>query len=132
MIRPDAVMNAADSVMLRPWDWSRGQHCLGDAAAVVVLLGRPDVMARLRGQYRSALGALRIVQRAGGLAELLAKECAAAGMTFGPAVSGAMATTTGQDEPAVVVCVGQGMWVGKTRDGYAVVGVDGGGWSCRN
>jgi hypothetical protein len=131
MIRAADVLNATDSVMLRPWDWPRGHHCLGDAAAIVVAMGGPDVMARLRGQYRSALGALRIVRRAGGLADLLAAECRAAGMRLGAAVPGALATTKGQATPAVVVCIEPGQWVGKTRDGYAVVSANLEGWAWR-
>lgn len=132
MIGADDVLNAADSVMLRPWDWARGHHCLGDVAAVLVSLGGPDLMARLRGRYGCRLAALRIVYRAGGLPALVAAECAAAGMVFGPAVPGAVATAQGEYGDAVVVCVEPGQWVGKTRDGYAVIGVEMEGWACRS
>lgn len=131
VITPDAVMNAVDSVMMRPWDWGRGHHCLGDVADVLVSLGGPDIMAGLRWTYRSQRGALRIIAEAGGVPALLAREAAAAGLVWGAAVPGAVGTAPGLDDPAVVICLQPGQWVGKTQAGYAVVSIVMEGWAWR-
>lgn len=128
-IWPGDVLNAADSVMLRPWDWARGHHCLGDAAEVVRLLGGPDIMAGLRGQYVGKRGALRVVSRAGGLLALVEAQCARAGMRCGGAVPGAVGVAEHAGGDAVVICLQMGQWVGKVQEGYAVIEVEMEGWS---
>jgi hypothetical protein len=131
-VQPDAVMDAVDQVMLRPWDWAAGHHCLGDVAEIVQRLGGPDLMARLRGRYASRRGAMRLVAGAGGLPELVARECKALGMLSGPAVPGAVATAFGEAGWCVVVCIEAGHWAGKTAAGYAVIAAELEGWSWRH
>ena len=63
------------------------------------------------------------------LSALVAAECGAAGMKFGEAVPGAVATAAGDDGDAVVICIEPGSWVGKTQAGYAVISANIGGWS---
>lgn len=64
--------------------WGRGlvwgeADCLLFAANWCVIAGTPDPAAAFRGRYRTRLGAVRLLNKAGGLAALAARQMAAAG-----------------------------------------------------
>lgn len=134
VITPGQVLDAVESVMLRPWDWLRDFHCLGDAADVFRVLWHRDPMQGLRGQARTFGGARRIVAGAGGMARLAEREFAAAGLVrsaAAPGVIGLAPTAASSFGPvAVAICVQPGLWAGKSKAGYDVIDWDGEGWSC--
>jgi hypothetical protein len=130
------VLRQAERVMLRPWDWARDWHCLGDAADVFKALWGVDPIANLRGLAGTFGAARRIVRAAGSLDVLAEREFAAAGLVKGVAVPGAIAVGPSGGRTfggrVTLICVAPGVWLGKTMGGFANRQWDGEGWACRS
>lgn len=132
-VSPAQVLAAVEAVMSRRWDWSRDWHCLGDASDVFQMLWGADPMAGLRGQARTFGGARRIVQGAGGMDALAAREFKAAGLQRGPECTGQIVigptTARAFGGRATLICIMPGQWAGKGLAGFDIIDWHGEGWA---
>lgn len=101
----------------QPFVWGVHDCCLWAADAVQAQTGR-DPAAGLRGTYRSALGAARLVRRLGGLSAIAAR----GGEPIAPAlaVAGDVGLVMMAGRPRLVVC-GGGLWLAAAVDGLAAL-----------
>jgi hypothetical protein len=104
--------------------------CCPAACDVFQRLHGIDPMAPLRGRYHTAIGAARIIARAGGfeaLADDLAERAGLARCVWQP---GALATAVMPTGPALVIGLDQpGWWAGRCEGGYQILRDVGRIWS---
>lgn len=135
-LRATDVLRAAEAVMLRPWDWARDWHCLGDAGDVFKALWGVDPVPGLRGIAPTFGAARRIVTAAGSLDALAEREFRAAGLVKGPARPGAIAVGPSRGPSfggrMTLICYCRGVWLGKTAKGLGSQMWHSEGWSCPN
>lgn len=118
------VMAVCAEVMDRPWQWGGfGGDCCTASCDVFNILFGIDPMASLRGRYSTQIGAARIIRRMGGWLDMADELATRAGL-FQVATSfegniGVIRDARGQ--MALGICVGGGMWAGKTDRGFATV-----------
>jgi len=112
------ILATALDVMARPWAWGRADCCTA-ACDVFERLHGVDPMMPLRGRYASARTARRIILRWGGFEAMAEGLALRAGLAPGEGAAGEIGVTddAGDGEPALVIGVGGGVWLGKTETG---------------
>ena len=115
-------MAVCADVMDRPWQWGVADCCTA-ACDVFVRLHGLDPMQPLRGRYSTEMGAARHIARAGGwlaMGDALAARAALV-LTSAPVAGDIGVIRDAAGRLALGICVGDGMWAGKTERGFATV-----------
>lgn len=128
------VLDIVARVMARPWAWGQAD-CWCAACDVFAAVHGFDPMAAHRGRYAGRAGAARIVREAGGMVALAAGTFEAAGLVRGLRSRAALALTEagmaqGMGRRALCVHVGEGVFAGKTAEGFGLTGRVEEVWGC--
>lgn len=133
------VLGMAVEAMARPWDWGAADCCTS-ASDVFLELAGVDPMLPLRGRYRTATGAARLIRRMGGWDAMTADLADAAGLTLVEPLAARpgdigltpRGTALGMGGQALAICVGGGglspFWAVKSSDGIMVTACGARAW----
>lgn len=133
-MKPDAatVLGMAVATMARPWAWGAADCCTA-ASDVFLQLAGVDPMAPLRGRYRTALGAARLIRAWGGWEAMTASLADAAGLALVEPLAarpGDIGLTPpgmaiGMGGRALAICIdadgSSTFWAAKSADGFAAL-----------
>ena len=108
-------------VMDRPWKWGEADCCTA-ACDVFHRLTGIDPMANLRGRYRTAIGARRMIRNFGGMAALASTQATRYGLhELAAPVPGAIGVVDTDAGDVLAVCISPGVWAAKTTHGFTSV-----------
>lgn len=131
-LTPEAVLAEVDRIMSEPWSWGLSD-CSASACDVFAALHGVDPLAPVRGSYGSPIGAIRLIQRWGGFAEMANALAVSAGLQIGQGAPGEIGLSMpgaaswpdgaarGLENRCLLICVQPGHWAGKTMTGYAII-----------
>lgn len=119
-------MVEVERIMSRPFEWGPCD-CCSAACDVFAALWGFDPMEPVRG-YRGALGAARMIRRAGGLPELADRLAARLALSTGHATGGLALSAGHRGRRTLLICIMPGLWAGKSKDGFAILRHADRGW----
>lgn len=114
------VMALVDDIYTRPFDWGVSDCCTR-ACDVFAALHGVDPMAPYRGQYRTTIGAVRLIKTAGGWIAMCDDLALRAGLVPGVTRPGAALGLVGMgDDHALSIAVPDG-WAAPVDCGVVIV-----------
>jgi len=117
----EQVMALASDAMERPFIWGQSD-CSTAACDVFAALHGIDPMARVRGIYQSACGAMRLITVQGGWAAYSAALAADAGLVpVDQEAAGDIGLVETAGRHSLAICAGPGIWATKTENGLGIV-----------
>lgn len=124
-LTPTAVMAEVEKIMSPHWRWGL-LDCTTAASDVFAALHGIDPMAPVRGKYRSAVEAYRLIEAWGGMMAMGSALAHLAGLTEGISAPGEIGISklgfcSGRWDRAAVICVSPGAWAAKTPEGFALL-----------
>lgn len=126
-ISPAAVMAAVERRMGGPWAWGLAD-CCSSATAVFADLHGIDLMAGLRGTYRGAGGAARLIRDEGGMMLIADRTAAFHGLRPTAGRPGDIGLVLGGAGFSAAICIQHGVWAAKTTDGFGIASMAVASW----
>lgn len=107
---PSLLDEAINARRIAPFSWGRQDCCLFAADLIEAMTGH-DLAKKFRGKYRTATGAAKVMQKAGGLEKTIEKVTTDHGLTEYSALASAqrgdlVLLENVSDGPALGVCIG--------------------------
>ena len=119
------------AVMCQKWQWGV-TDCCSSACEVFRRINGIDPMQSIRGTYNTHKGAEKLISKMGGFLPMCETLASQAGLIDGVGESGEIGVSiSGDNMPVLSVCVGDGYWAAKSKNGFVLLKNVMRSWSCR-